>query len=225
MLFGHKKLYRQTRKIKPGEAELSPLLDALKEWTNEKYGINVINVVYGKIGSGPHKERPRLNLIVETQSDYAKMYQEPFVPNESYQTAISARFVKLVKDAGLEKEYDTDHLLVIYDDFSAMEMTRTSSQLLEHHKKHLLSKFSDIAIWDIVQSEFSAEIAVFYNQDDDITENDNNGNSERIRKECFRFIKPYDEFDYCQFDTFTITFDSKQNLDENYRGNLYYYFK
>jgi hypothetical protein len=166
-----------------------------------------------------------MDLIIETHSDYSKMYKEPFIPKESYQKAISERFSKFVKDAGLEKKYDTDDILVTYDDFSDAAMIRASSQLLEHHKQQLMSKYSDLKIWDIVQSDYSAMIVVFYHKDEDITENDKNGNSERIKKECFELIKQYDEFDYCQFNTFPISFDSKQNLDKNYKGFLFYYFR
>jgi hypothetical protein len=225
MLFGNQGLYEQTRKIRIGEAELPPILYELKEWANNRFGINVISVFYDRIESGPHKERPRVTLIMKTHSDYSKMYKESFIPNESYQQAISERFAEIVEDARLEEEYDTDDILVVYDDFSDVAMIRVSRQFLENHKNHLMSEFSDLRVWNIVQSDFSVRIVVFYHNDNDITENDKNGNSERIKRECFRLIKQYDEFDYCQFDTFPITFDSKQNLNKNYRGNLYYYFK
>jgi hypothetical protein len=63
-----------------------------------------------------------------------------------------------VKNAGLGEKYDVDDMLVIYDDFAAQSMERASWQLLQHDKKHLMSEFSDIGIWDIVQSDFSAKI-------------------------------------------------------------------
>jgi hypothetical protein len=118
-----------------------------------------------------------------------------------------------VKDFELEKEYGTGDISVVYKDFSDWSRVRASDQLLANHKKHLMSKFSDSKIWDIVQSDYSAMIVVFYNRDDDIIENDKSGNSERIKKECFRLIKQYDEFDYFKFDTFPITFDSKHIMD------------
>jgi hypothetical protein len=66
MLFGKKDLYKQTRKIKIGRAKLSPIFNELKEWVNDEYGINVINIVYDEIDIGSHKRRSTLNLIVET---------------------------------------------------------------------------------------------------------------------------------------------------------------
>jgi hypothetical protein len=50
MLFGNSKLYEQTRKIKIGQAELPPILDELKEWINDKYGINVIPCIRANRG-------------------------------------------------------------------------------------------------------------------------------------------------------------------------------
>jgi hypothetical protein len=189
MLLGNN-LYEQTRKIKIGEAELPPILGELKKWTNDKYPINVINIVFDKIESGSDKGQPRMNLIVE---DYSRMFfEKPFDSNISYEKTISERFSKLVKDFELEKEYGTGDISVVYKDFSDWSRVRASDQLLANHKKHLMSKFFDSKIWDIVQSDYSAMIVVFYNRDDDIIENDKSGNSERIKKECFRLIKQYD---------------------------------
>ena len=209
MLFGDD-LYEQTRKIKIGEAELPPILGELKEWINDNYSINVINIGFDKI-----KGYPRMKLIVE---DYPRF---PF----SYEKLVSEKFSKLVKDFGLEKEYDTGDVPVVHTDFSDWSRVRANHLLLTNHKKHLISKFVDSKIWDVVQSDYSAMIVVFYYRDNDVKENNKTGKSERIKKECFQLVKQYDEFDYFQFDTFPITFDSKQNLDENFQGYLFYYFR
>ena len=41
----------------------------------------------------------------------------------------------------------------------------------------------------------------------------------------FEILRPYDEFDYLSGDDFAVNFDSKQNFDENYESNWYYYYK
>jgi len=59
--------------------------------------------------------------------------------------------------------------------------------------------------------------------------NDDLKNSEKIKHnikdDYFRLLKQQDEFDLFDGFNFHLEFDSKQNLDENYSGNLYYYFK
>ena len=51
------------------------------------------------------------------------------------------------------------------------------------------------------------------------------GVNERIREECYRLVKPFDEFDYFTPENFSILLVSKENLDKNYEGSFYLYFK
>jgi hypothetical protein len=51
------------------------------------------------------------------------------------------------------------------------------------------------------------------------------GKREEYARKYFEMLKPYDEFGYLSEDTFVVHFDSKQNFDENYQSNWYYYYK
>jgi len=41
----------------------------------------------------------------------------------------------------------------------------------------------------------------------------------------FEILKPHDEFGYLAEGKFTVSFDSKQNFDDNFESNWYYYYK
>ncbi len=47
---------------------------------------------------------------------------------------------------------------------------------------------------------------------------------EKLRIDYFNILKKYDEFDYIKMEDFSIAFDSKENLDKNYKGNWYFYY-
>ena len=50
----------------------------LQEWIKiHIIPINVLNIVYDKIDIGPHKGSPRLNVIIDRESDYQKMFRKP----------------------------------------------------------------------------------------------------------------------------------------------------
>ena len=51
------------------------------------------------------------------------------------------------------------------------------------------------------------------------------GCKESYARRYFEILKPYDEFGYLTEQEFTVNFDSKQNFDDNYAGNWYYYYK
>jgi hypothetical protein len=42
---------------------------------------------------------------------------------------------------------------------------------------------------------------------------------------CYELARQYDEFSYLTIETFPIKFDSKENLNAKYHGNMFYYFK
>ncbi len=66
---------------------------------------------------------------------------------------------------------------------------------------------------------------VFFHEDVDIKNNAENGICEMIRNDYYTELKKHDEFNVYNPDNFIVNFDSKENLDKNYSGNLYYYFK
>ena len=223
MLFGNKRLYEQTRKMKLGKRKLPHPLDELRRWVNEKYSINVLNVVFDRIDIGPAEGRPRLNLIVDTADDYLRMHKDSFTPKSNYKKSILKKFSDIIEESGLGEEYDTRDVHLIFNDFSDEAMRQASTQLLENDKEAIISKFAQFNIWDIFG--FSKSIVVFYLMEKDLKENEGNGSNDLIKQECYQVVKRYDEFDCFQLDSFPITFDSKENLDNNYEGSLFYYFR
>jgi hypothetical protein len=155
-------IFKETRSIKLGEIKLPKLFTELKEWINSKYFINVINIVYDKIDIGPHKDTPRLDIIVNSKIDYQKMFKKPFVPIEKYEKEISKRFIKSVKTAGLETNIHLDNLFVVYTDFSYIAMSKSCEQLLQNDKNLIKSIFADLNIWAIDGN--STWIVVFLRQ-------------------------------------------------------------
>jgi len=218
-----KKTYIETRRLKLGEKVLPEHFKVLQAWINSHYEINALNIVFDKIDIGPHKGSPRLNVIIDKESDYQKMFRKPFVPIEKHTKAIAKRFVKIIKDSGFERKYDLDNILVIYSDYSYDSMSKVCELFIQNDKKNIMSKFVDSNIWDM--TGFSSWIVVFYMTVTDLNENIKNGTNENIKNECLRLIKHYDEFDYFNEKTLKLTFDSKQNLDENYQGNSFFYFR
>jgi hypothetical protein len=151
------------------------------------------------------------------------MFRKPFVPIEKHAKAISKRFVKIIEDIGLKNKYDLDNILVIYSDYSYDSMSKVFELFIQNEKKNIMSKFAESNIWDMTAC--SSWIVVFYMTDKGLNENIKNGTNENIKNDCLRLLRLYDEFDYFNEKTLKLTFDSKQNLDENYQGNSFYYFR
>ena len=224
MLFGDKQLFRAARAAKLGKGRLPRPLEELRRWVSANYGVDVLNVVYDKIEIGAHQRRPRLNLIVNSADDYAKLHKDNWLTfDPRIKEAILQRFSEVIMAAALDREYDTKDVHLICDDFSDEAMGQAASRFLERDKTRVIEEFAQFRIWKI--DGFSKETVIFYLTDKDVQDNQTNEGSQRIKQRCYQLVKQYDEFDYFQLNTFPIKFDSKENLDKNYEGSLFYYFR
>jgi hypothetical protein len=211
-------IYKETKEIVRGKRRQSPLVMELAEWFRIKYSVKVLNIQFSKL-TGPQENRFRLYVIIENTNDYQKMYVSPSQPNEEYQAQIALEFRKLALKHKFTDESSLENLFVIYNDFSDEAKTEANWGAAKEVTAQIKSKYP--IVWDVI-SMFSGSV-VFYNTDTDIGVNENNGLSKAIRDTYYSILKRYDEFNYFTRENISLRFDSKENLDKNYQGNLFYY--
>jgi hypothetical protein len=108
-----------------------------------------------------------------------------------------------------------------FEDFSEEAMGQAVTHLIKSHRTRLIEDFAPCHVWEI--SALRKHITVFYLTDEDIQTNATNGCSERIEQRCCELARQFDEFGYFTQDSFSIRFDSKENLDTNYDGSMFAY--
>lgn len=79
-------------------------------------------------------------------------------------------------------------------------------------------------VWDVVPNA-SYGAVVFYYTEKHVTDNQKNGISKLIEDDYYSMLKKYDELNVFTRDNINLKFDSKENVDKNYEGNLFYYFR
>lgn len=223
MLYGNKKLYSDTCAVKRGLKKLSPCLEAFRVRISGPLGIHIVNVVYDTIELGPAKGRPRLNVIVESREDYNRLCEEPFTIRSDVKEMILREFSQAVSESGASNTYNTNNVLLISDNFSKEAMTQAAQQLIRYDRKTLVQVLRSDRVWII--EGISEVLVVFFIDEEAKKRALTSGAGERIRQACFQVIKRYDEFDYITLENFTVLFDSRENLDKTYGGNLFYYFR
>jgi hypothetical protein len=211
-------VYKETKKIMLGKAKRSPLLLELADWIMQTYSVRVLNMGFSKLISSK-SGRYRLYVIVENTEDYEKMYVSRFEPKGEYQKQIATEFQRLAIKYHFATEEQLRDLFVTYNDFS--EEARTEANWRAINRFRRLVKFKYSTVWDVI-SMFSSTV-VFYYSDSDIVTNDQRGLSERITNNYYSVLKKYDELNYFTRENIRIKFDSKENVDKNYEGNLFYY--
>lgn len=223
MLFDNPDLYVRARQAKLGNVSLTGPLEELRVWVNSRYSINVLDVVYDSIELGPNEGRPRLNLIIETTSEYEQLHKDIFTLKPSIRRSILNRFSLIVSASSESAKFCTNNVHLITDDFSREAMGKATEQFIRNEGQTLAVTFPDANIWDI--SGHSTMIVVFYRKDKHIAQNQKNGINKVIHQWCYDRVKQYDEFDYFCPGNFSLKFDSNQNLYENYQGSMFYYWR
>lgn len=61
--------------------------------------------------------------------------------------------------------------------------------------------------------------------DEEVELHKNDGLLDDLKLNYFNVLQKYDEFNYITLDNFSIMIDSKENFDNNYASNWYYYYK
>ncbi|GGD89621.1 hypothetical protein [Paenibacillus nasutitermitis] len=212
-------IYKQARKLKLGKAALEPEFSELARVLKDKLGIEMIHAVYDLMDT-----TPRLHIIVNTTEQYVNMHQKGrgrFGYNKNIQKLIVREFSRITREIETVKNYETDNLFVCYTDFEHEAKTAANSEISIEIREKLFARHKEI--WQVV-SLFTT-ITVFYLTDVDLEQNAASGVNEEIKAFCYEALKRADEFDYYTESNLVISFDTKENVDNNYEGNLYYYFK
>ncbi|MCH9647616.1 MAG: hypothetical protein K0U98_05210 [Deltaproteobacteria bacterium] len=219
MLFGDSELFAVARSAKVGERNLQSGLAELRDWISSEFDVSVVHIVQDYIELGSAEGRPRLNVILETDQDFDSWKTDAMAIRSDIHDKVVGRFKKI---ASGYPDLESENVHLTIDNFSDECLGRACSAFLKRHAKRITDDFKH-AIWQI--DGFSRALVVFLYTDDEITRCTANGTCKEISRRCFDAVKQYDEFDYLTDDAFRLRFDSKENLDNNYKSNLFYYWR
>lgn len=121
------------------------------------------------------------------------------------------------------QKYKTKNIWVIFSSFEPIAKIEANELIPQEKINELKIKINSNELWEISRC-FSSTTFFFYT-DEQVRENTYNGMSQILTKEYFNLLKTYDEFDYIKREDFSVYLDSKENFDNNYKSNWYYYYK
>ena len=218
MVLLSKEIFQDTRNIVLGHKEKGQFLDEFSAWMKDEFDIEVLNIEFGPL-TGPNEQRYRLYIIVKSAEDRNKMIDETFNYNSEYQQQISAKFNDLNQMHCYTDESTLQDLFVAFGDFAHDAKTLANWAAIDKARKIIKEKYE--FVWR-VHAQFERSV-VFYYSTQQIMENEMNGINDQITTEYFQILQEYDECRCFQPDSFVIKFDSKENLDKHFEGNLFYY--
>jgi len=216
--------YIQTKSIKLGEYQLPPFWQHLVDWVGTTFGVTALNV---ELSCNEEIDRQDIDIILERISDCKKLeaqlgdqvatYMAPFLYSKERPTDDETKTRILVWRTGRPLNIHVD--CYSFENVYHMEISQQLSSIAGGSIKRKYPKL-------IEQITANANTQyVFYKKEADVVEGRANGVSADITQMYFEALKSRDKFAYFTIDDLSIIFDSKENLDKNFGGNDYYYFK
>ena len=228
MIIPSDKEYKQTKLILRGESKINPDFEGLARWIDNKYGVNPLNIIYDTVDNG---KLPRIEIIFEFDKERRKFELSSYVYDEKKQTAIASQFKNELIDKGYvakgfslnKSKYQADNLIVIFSAFEPISMIETDSLIPQSEIDKLKTEINSPDLWEISRS--TGGPTFFLYTDKQVVELEKTDFKQRWHKLYFDLLKKYDEFDYFNFDKFSISLDSKENFDKNFQGNWFFYYR
>jgi hypothetical protein len=225
------KEYKWTKLIMQARATINQDFKPLADWIDKTFDVKTVNIIYDSIDNG---RRPRLQINFEHYSEEAKFRAESgYGYDEEKQNAIAKAFENSLFHEGISRggifnlfskksKYTAKNIWVIFSSFEPIARIEANESIPQDKVQQLKQDLNIKEIWEISRC-FSGTTFFFYT-DKQVAENSNNGMKKFLAEKYFEILKPYDEFNYFKKETFSVNLDSKENFDNNYESNWYYYY-
>lgn len=209
--------YKETKRIKQGKQSVPEPFQELAEWISNKWSVSVLNVRYDSANS---LHAPRIQVVLEYKSD-AQKFHHGVNYDKKKQEAVAEKFLEIIgRDPS--HEFDVDRLFVIFSSFAPIAKQEADSKITNGEIESLKRKIGNPDLWKI--SRCFGHVTFLFFTDEQVERYEAQGKKGEYAKLYFEILKPHDEFGYLEQEAFEVNFDSKQNFDENYQSNWYYYY-
>jgi hypothetical protein len=225
--------YKKTKLIKQGKNRIEKEFESIAKWISEKYNVNVLDIQQEFMS---HNNMVRIAVHLETSEDELKFHES----NDRWsnfdskkQTEIAEKLVgnsNLIKIPTnktfgkiLKRKPAAKDIFVSFSAFKPIAMEETNTLIPEKRVSELQVELGIPEIWTI--SRCFDSVTLFVHKDEQKEKIKNSAEFKLIENKYFELLKEYDEFNYWKKEEFRIGIDSKQNFDENYESNWYYYYK
>ena len=234
MIMPSDKEYKDTKRIMLGKKEMKPEYIELAEWIDKTYEVKTINIIYDTFIAA-RKKQSRLQICFEFKSESLKFQDGPLGNfHETKQTAIAQKFTEILKteksaNSGKllnifrKSKYITDNILIVFSAFEPIARIEANESVPESKVKALKQELENKDIWKI--SRAFGGSTIFLHTDAQVKKYENSAEHKKWTDKYFDLLSLYDEFGYFKREFFSVYLDSKENFDNNYESNWYYYYK
>lgn len=214
--------YEFMARVKKGEQEMVPPFVQLFTWIVEQYNIPVVYFILDRTEDSQHCTK--LRMFVETMEDVKALMVEGGTLHSDFKfkREIQERFVRLMQENGRESYYDLDHIVFTIWNFDALAREDAYKRSASEVEEYIIREYA----WAPIHKVYTLfGLSVFYETDEQLASAWLIGLNDKIKEDFFQILKKHDDFNYFTPDNIDISFDSHENVEKNYQGSYYFYFK
>ncbi len=221
MILSSDKEYKETKEIMLGKKSIRPVFKSLAEWIDQKFHVKTINIYYDLVDG----RSPRLGIYFESEKEANSFHVKGAFTNYNpkKQKQIADRFIQILVNRPESEEFCTENILIYTSAFAPIARDEANGNIPQNKIEDLQRKFRIDELW-LISRMFSGAVFFFYT-DEQVKKYKNSKTVNEWTDAYFDLLTQYDVFGYFKRDEYSIHLDSKENLDNNYQGNLYYYYK
>ena len=225
--------YKKTKLIKQGKKRIAEKFEDLAKWISEKYKVNVLDIQEEFM---KHNSKVRIAVHLETHKEEMKFKEgddwwsdfDIIKQNEIAEKYIGIGNLLKVPSNGIlgkvvKKNPKVGDIFVSFSAFEPIAREEVNGLIPENKIEKLYKELKLPEIWTISRCFESANLFVY--KDEQKEKIKNSTEFKLIEDKYFELLKEYDEFNYWKRKNFGIGIDSKENFDNNYESNWYYYYK
>lgn len=210
--------YKSTKRIKQGKGTLRAPFNELAAWIASTQYVTVLNVIYDRANS---LHAPRLQVILEHPGEERKFCRGINFDRRK-QNAVAKKFCEIIASDDAHC-FDVDGLFVVFSAFSPLAKEEADSHISRANIEALKKRIGNPDLWEI--SRCFGHVTFFFFTNEQVKKYDSQGKRDEYASMYFDILKPHDEFGYLKRSRFKVSFDSKQNFDDKYQSNWFYYYK
>lgn len=216
-----------------GKKQINPDFAPIVDFICQKFGLTPINIIYNKQGDNM---RPSLMVCVEYEAQATIFHDTsnpPFLDKVKERLIIdfvkdlwaqSVRSkVKAIWPGNRARGYTAKDIVIFFSAFESVAKMEANQRIPSEDISRLKETIANPDLWEI--SRIGSDVTFFLQTDQQVKELKNSKERKYWGDLYFDLLASYNEFGYFKREDFDIILDSKENFDQNYQSNWYYYYK
>jgi hypothetical protein len=223
--------YGRAKRARLGKARLDPRFDGFVGRFRERFGYAPVWLETDVV----EPATPRLNVVLERTRQYRSFHATDYAYDAGKQREVARLFAEELAGEDLRSVFGmprgtgehvpAEEIFVCFSDFEQVARADAHGSVTAEELERFTASLglADDVLWCV--QRFMGPPVVFVHTDEQAAGLRHAPERDRWADTYLTLVRAHDAFGYLERSDIAIHVDSKQNFDENYSSNWYYYYK